>query len=328
MSKTTSYEKINYILRPAKNIERKLLLELFSRLDLFAPMQEYQYVGFGSVYFADFSLMHKTLGIEKMISIEGNEGDAERVRYNMPFGMIDLEIGRSTLVLPKIDWQPRSILWLDYDYQIQKSVFDDIALFCQYCCSGSLLLVTLDAEEKRLAEPLGIEVNEDYPEDRLSQLKALTRNTYIPADLNIRELRGSGLGKVYTRMMRSCIDKEIKDRNQDDLENRKIVVRQVVNIHYSDGARMMTSGWIFLSHEDAKTWDKEKPDNLMVYNESDNPLKIKVPHLTYKEVRGLNEVLPSNFTDRKAPPVSNELRELYSKYYRYFPTFVESELSG
>jgi hypothetical protein len=58
-----SYEKINYSLRPAKSIERKMLCDAFRRLSAFGKVENYQYIGFGSTYFSDFSLFHKALGI-------------------------------------------------------------------------------------------------------------------------------------------------------------------------------------------------------------------------------------------------------------------------
>jgi hypothetical protein len=53
---SSSYRKINYTLRPAKNIERKMLCEAFHKLHPFGKVQNYRYIGFGSTYFSDFIL--------------------------------------------------------------------------------------------------------------------------------------------------------------------------------------------------------------------------------------------------------------------------------
>ena len=66
----SSYQKINYSIRPAKSAERKMLCELIQHLSVFHKLSDYQYIGFGSTYFTDFSLFHRNLGINKMISIE------------------------------------------------------------------------------------------------------------------------------------------------------------------------------------------------------------------------------------------------------------------
>ena len=87
-------ELMNYLFRPAKNIERKMLCEALSRLSVISDVKHYQYVGFGSVYFADFSLFHKQLGIQKLISIECDEDMETRVRFNQPYSCIDDKVGR------------------------------------------------------------------------------------------------------------------------------------------------------------------------------------------------------------------------------------------
>ena len=59
----SSYEQINYSLRPAKQIERKMLIEAFRNLTEFGDIGSYRYIGFGSIYFSDFNQVHKSLGI-------------------------------------------------------------------------------------------------------------------------------------------------------------------------------------------------------------------------------------------------------------------------
>ena len=92
---TGSYEKINYALRPAKSIERKMLCEVFRRLTPLGKLESYRYIGFGSTYFTDFILFHKSLGINSMISIEKDEGNKDRFNFNLPFRCINLKFGSS-----------------------------------------------------------------------------------------------------------------------------------------------------------------------------------------------------------------------------------------
>ena len=58
-----SYNAIDYRLRPAKHAERAMLVEAAARLR-FSDLQNYRYVGFGSIYFSDFEIFHKVLGIK------------------------------------------------------------------------------------------------------------------------------------------------------------------------------------------------------------------------------------------------------------------------
>ena len=83
-----SFRKIDYSVRPAKHAERKMLLEIFRHFSVFAPMREYRYVGLGSVWFSDFQLFHRALGIPDMISIEREKNAEARIRKNIPFAAI------------------------------------------------------------------------------------------------------------------------------------------------------------------------------------------------------------------------------------------------
>jgi hypothetical protein len=85
-----SFEKINYLLRPSKQVERKLIIEALPRLskaDYF--LNEYTYLGLGSVYYADFILFHKYLFIDDMICAE-EDAIPKRMDFNKPYEFIRL----------------------------------------------------------------------------------------------------------------------------------------------------------------------------------------------------------------------------------------------
>lgn len=141
-----SSERINYRLRPAKHIERKMLAEAIRRLSEFGSLTSYRYIGFGSFYFADFSLFHKGLGISNMMSIEKDAKSRERFLFNKPFGCIDVRFGESSAVLPTLAWDVRSIVWLDYDGILDKNVLTDVRFFCGNAIGGSILVVSVNCQ--------------------------------------------------------------------------------------------------------------------------------------------------------------------------------------
>ena len=63
-----SYRKIDYRVRPAKAVERKMFVEILRKLSEFGRLEGYRYVGLGSLYFSDFKLFHRVLGFDSMIS--------------------------------------------------------------------------------------------------------------------------------------------------------------------------------------------------------------------------------------------------------------------
>ena len=63
-------DKINYSVRPKKNIERKIFCEAIRAMSYFGRLDEYRYIGFGSYFFQDFMLFHKEFSINDCISLE------------------------------------------------------------------------------------------------------------------------------------------------------------------------------------------------------------------------------------------------------------------
>src|SRR5690349_11519838 len=115
-----SYEHINYSLRPAKHVERKMLVESFRKLSEFDAIRNYRYIGFGSIYFSDFHLLHKSLGITNMLSIEKDEHNQSRFEFNSPFDCVDIKFGMSDAILPTLEWENiPTIIWLDYDGKLK-----------------------------------------------------------------------------------------------------------------------------------------------------------------------------------------------------------------
>ena len=74
---------ISYDLRPAKQTERRLLLD-FLRCSSEAGLtnSDYRYVGMGGTMFYDFHLIHRFLGINNMISLERDPKTHPRSEFN------------------------------------------------------------------------------------------------------------------------------------------------------------------------------------------------------------------------------------------------------
>src|SRR5438128_1108940 len=97
-----SFEKLNYLLRPSKQVERKLLIEALHYLTQAGyPIYTYTYVGFGSIYYADFMLFHKYLFLNKMMCVEHGK-IPNRMRFNKPFKFIKLKMQPVSQVIPQL----------------------------------------------------------------------------------------------------------------------------------------------------------------------------------------------------------------------------------
>lgn len=316
--KAPSHQPIDYRLRPAKNIERKMLIEAFWRLSEFGRLESYQYVGFGSLFFSDFILMHRILGIKNLVSIERKVEDKERFEENLPFKCIDLKMGESTLVLPDLNWEVRSIIWLDYTDALTQAVLDDIHIVCTRAKIGSILLVTVNASPGSDSE------------NRLEVLRDRVGASKVPNDVNEADLRDSGTATIYGRIMSNEIEEVLNTRSGTAPPGSRFKYEQLFNFRYRDGKPMMTIGGVIFDEgqEDivAKCGFSSLP---FCRGIADNPFEIRTPHLTFREVRYLSGLLPSNSVSSiPSRGIPQDDISSFSEVYRYFPHFAEHESSG
>jgi len=325
--RTTSLGKFRYALRPAKNIERKMLCEAFGCLASLAPLPSYRYIGLGALEFVDFALLHQRIGITDMLSIECRDDAFERIKFNIPYLCIKMKWGTSHEVLPTLDWRKKTIVWLDYDSPLATQILDDVRLVTSSLVSGSMIVITVEARPKE------VEGNVNIAHDRLQALIQNVGEDRLPlmkeGDGAVRSLKGSDLAEWgLARVSRQIIDAEIartlKDRNAPlDTESR-ISYEQLFNFHYADGAKMLTVGGIILHARDASRIPESTFDMLEFVRRTDDPYLIEAPVLTSRELTYLdNHITARGF--KKASWLPQAECEKYKKVYRYHPTFAEVE---
>lgn len=313
-----SFEKINFSARPNKQIGRKMLRETFRRLSVFGTLNSYRYIGFGSVYFRDFVIFHKDLGINNMISIERAVEKEERFRFNKPFDCIEIHFEESNVVLPRLEWDVRTILWLDYDDRLNSNILADISTFCASAISGSLLVVTVNSHTKPPAKPPETKQLEKFSE-RIGRER-------VPIDIKDSDLLGWGTAKVSRRVINNQILEVLHSRNGVRVPGSRFLYQQLFNFHYADDAKMLTVGGILYDEGQAHILGACNFDGLSFIRQNEEPYLIRAPNLTPKELHHLNAQLPiDDPTHLQAPAIPEEDLRRYAEVYRYFPNFVEIE---
>jgi hypothetical protein len=309
-----SYESINYGLRPAKNIERKMLCETFRRLVEFGRVESYRYIGFGSAFFSDFSLFHKSLRIADNVSMERDTANRERFEFNRPYKCIKLEFGESNAILPSLTWDVRTIAWLDYDDKLNLGVLTDVAFVCANALPGSVLIITVNAHPDKLGK-------------RVSSLKSRVGEEKLPEGLSEARLGDWGTAEISRRVITNEIDVTINARNGGRAHGTRFLYKQIFNFHYSDGAKMLTVGGIIYDEGQSGFVEKCAFDNLDFVRTGEEPCAIEVPSLTIKEIRHLDKQLPCEDTHNlEAHSIPPRDIDRYAQIYRYFPAFVDAEV--
>jgi hypothetical protein len=311
---TDSYRSIDYRIRPAKHAERYMLCDVMRRMR-FAHLDDYQYVGFGSIAFQDFRLVHKMLGVNSMISIEDVDPAAvtkrARFRENAPFGCVEMMFGNSATQLPLIDFTKRSLVWLDYDNHLSENMAADLRAVARNIAAGSFVAVTFAAH---------------MPSAKESRPKELARLLdEFPAHVSKETKASSFDGAKYAEFGRTVLTeafyKALSDADAGEPDATRRLGRQILFIQYRDGKQMATLAWLVLDESMEQAYSDGRFDALPFFSNGATPFKIQVPFITPHEFRTMERAAPGFADDAMPDWIPEADRKAFKASYRYLPHF-------
>jgi hypothetical protein len=321
-----SFKRIDYRLRPAKHVERLMLCDAFRRLK-FAVVESYQYVGMGSVYFSDFALFHKALGIREMYSIEQVDSEAVKQRFNdnRPFSNIEILWGKSGAVLPGVDLSRKSILWLDYDGRMDLGVLNDISSVAARISSGSVLTFSVQCLPDQGEGVEGFDFDKDDKTPLLTYATHVFGKDRLHQKWEEDDLAGWGTARLFWELATNELESALLNRN-GIAEQGKIHANQIMHFHYSDGAYMLTIAWVFFSDGDEPAFNACAFPEMDFFRPTDSAFKIALPLLTLRELRKLEQQLPGGATNPELGSIPAGDARKFISLYRYFPNFAATAL--
>jgi len=312
-----SWRRIHYGLRPAKSVERKLMAEGLSRLDRLEPLERFRYVGMGSLYFADFSLFHRRLGLAEMHSIEDEDDVALRERFeaNRPFDT-KLHFEHTNAALPRLfkPGESPAIAWLDYDNPLDSAMLSDAALIVSSATAPTVLAVTANVEP-------------GAPGTRRDKLADAVGDDLVPAWVaKETHLSGDQTRMACYDILIGRVEAALRARNGSLADVADAVsFRQLFHFAYSDGARMFTVVGVLHSAAQTAALDACVFGTLPYHRSGADPFRIVVPMLTTRETLALDAQLPGAATPTLRGVSASDC-EAYARLYRYLPSYVDAEL--
>lgn len=329
-----SFENVNYVLRPRKQIERKVIIEILQRLQsqLGIAVSDYRYVGLGSIHYYDFILFNKLLNITDMVSIDC-ENCPKRFEFNKPFDFVTFHNTTTTdFLLSRSPDPKKTIMWMDYDAKLiawsQSSqnrgfhrnpmVFDDVRIVAGTAVEHDFFVVTVN-----VAIPKGLF---DIAPNRQLFLKAF-------GDHLSREYRNKEAITFdnYPRVIQDILLNAFKN----SAPFRDVKFRKLFSFVYQDGALMYTLGGIFTS----EPLSDAVADGVFIVTDEARVVRIEVPVLTYKEKSRLDQTidfftkglpclggcckLDEIVADHLGFELERSELENYLRYYRYYPQYYE-----
>ena len=306
---TFSYHKVPYDLRPSKQIERRMIIDALQRLSEGGfRIREYQYTGMGSIYFVDFTLFHRYLGIHRMLSVE-HSPEIKRVQFNKPYRNIQLNFGPIGGVIPTLDRDLQHILWLDYDNVLNKDILIDVVNAFAALSKGSIVLLTIDVEPP---------IRDGKPKQWMEFFEQQC-GTYFDTAWKSTDFVQSKLLTRNVEILISAIRQGLAGRANVDFS-------PLFNLVYADGHKMLTIGGMIAGPEETIKLKGCNFSNAIYCRNSFSrePYRIPLVIVTRKERTHLDAAMPAK---KGWIPKEFELDPVvvsrYSEIYRYFPVYAE-----
>ena len=309
-----SYERFDYLIRPAKQIERKLLLEGMHTLSSYFDIREYRYVGLGSPFYADFMLFHRYLYIHDMLCIE-RRPIKKRMRFNKPFPTIKLKYGEVSEIIPGLDRHRPHVVWLDYDYPLTKETLDDLSGLSTVLAEESIVLITIEADP-RVPNP------NDLPSETIDEIRAYRREAVdnaiggrIDGGVKLLHMTETRLPLLYAEVLLNYLS--------DKLSVRSLMFYPMFNFVYADGRQMLSLGGMVGTRKTRAKIKKSGFFELPFASRSRKtvPTLISAPPLTVRERLWLDQNASNRDPSFEVP---NRVVKHYRRYYRYYPNYFEA----
>lgn len=316
-------KKINYSLRPAKSIERRMLADIYAAVSRHLSFENAAYVGFGSFWFNDFRLFHNRFGIQEMHSIERDTNHAKRYDFNRPFGCVKVHMGHSNQVLQTLDsWSKPALIWLDYEGSISPEVLVDLETIARRLVHPAMLVVTLRADFKCLTVDKG--EGETIFESRKRALSELCGETNVPFPLEVDALDEARMPKTFSTVMQLVLSRTFGERVAVG-DASCPALRQLATLVYADETRMATSVFLIAPAADLAVIPAHDLEGL-TFCQGEEVFEIVAPRVTFIEARAMARCLPGPSPEYASIEVPQADKEAFEKFYRYFPVFAEHEL--
>ena len=319
-----SSNRIDFSLRPAKHAERRMMVEIFRKLRPFQAVEDYRYLGFGSLWFSDFGLFHRMLGVKEMLSMEREVAQKPRFDANKPFAAITMDYRDSSKVLPGLDWARPAFAWLDYDDPLTRSMLFDVQSVSIRCASGSVLAVTVQSQNAREIDLTEADKTADAPSAMVRFREAIGQEA-VPSEASEEDLTGWAFGRLSQKILEDQITSVLAVRNMTLGQFERMQFIPICDVEYMDGMKMRTFVGIFSSVRDLHLVEKCGFETLDFLPAGGRSISIDVPVLTTREIRFLQRQLPCGTGSMDYGSIPQKQADNFAKFYRYLPNFAVLE---
>lgn len=239
---------VPYRLRPHKAVDRRLFLELLNRCQRWMDLSTFAYVSMAAYSLEDQKLVHRLLGITRLLAFDMNPIIVARQEFNRPIATCKCKAMKSGDLVADIAGRLENsgiedadgfITWLDYtsprDIFTQLREFE--TLVGQYR-PNDIVRVTVNAEFRFWAgsgSNAGGRITLDRQKETAYERLKAALGEYYPDDVKSESLGpdGDGIAKVLSRAFGKAAGKAVPAKSGNILEPLSIT-------RYADGQQMLS----------------------------------------------------------------------------------------
>lgn len=334
---------VPYHLRPHKAVDRRLFLDLLSRYERWKPLSEYAYVSMGAYSLEDHKLVHRIIGITRLIAFDLDEEVVARQRFNKPIESCRCLAKKSGELIAQLDAvliecsmpaENGIVIWLDYTEptKIGEQVREFESLLDKLR-PGDVVRVTVNAHPHAF---LDHSTADGKPlladEKRAKQFQRLRERIgdFLPSWARSDHMTPAELPLVLSESFAAAALNAVPVSGPNAFIPLSI-------IRYADGQQMLSlTGAVvkrgdeddFIARLDLKNWPFASTDWRTIH-------RLVVPHLTVRErlflERGIvsrppNELMAELGFENAAEVKITEFLDNYRNYYRFYPTLLSAEV--
>lgn len=314
MSGRSSARSVTYDLRPAKQTERRIMLDLVSYAESCGlNTSDYRYVGMGANRFYDYLLLHRYLGLRKMVSLEHDEEMHRRAELNVPYDFIDVVNVSTTEFMAEDIYEGNTIYWFDYDDAVNQDILQDVLALATHVNPGDFVFVTVPGVHPRAIRKLSSTQRADWFAETFGDLAG---------GISMADCEDNSFFRSVHKLLCTSIVNAFAPVD--------VVFSPLCQIVYNDGIRMVTVGGpCFTENDSDRIVERCRRELPFLETQDGRPYRIPNLSLTDRE----RFIFDRASTGRKNSKEANVLRSIgftddqiqqYRELLRYVPRYVET----
>lgn len=337
-----SGSSLPYRLRPHKSVDRRLFVDLLVRYERWRPLSRFAYVSMGAYPLEDHKMVHRALGIHRLITFDADRKIVDRQMFNRPVDSCFCCNKTSGEIISGLDEVLSDagaddadglVFWLDYTSpsKLGEQIREFQALLDKLA-NGDLVRVTVNAHLPALGDARDDDgthlLAEEVRDLRFEKLKQRIGD-FLPANASSSDMTQHGLAKLLMQAFRRAASNALPVTGGSVFAPLSIV-------RYSDGQQMVSMTGALVD----RTKKEEMRSKIQLQSWPFSSLDwehvhgLSVPDLTLRERMFLERAVASAEPEELASELGFDFEddidmvdflENYKKFYRFYPTLLSAE---